>query len=236
MKKEELGKRRCNDISGKNNIEIKCTIFCLEERKLKVLVIKNESDFTEDKWKLPGASLPLGETMFKTAQKIVRESIFSDDFFLEQLKAFEYDSSLFGENVSIGFYALVRGGETDADNENLSSDMNWIAVNDVDCLEEKHLPILDFSLRELKKNMRCSAVGFKLLPEKFTLLQVIHLYEEILGIEINKVNFRRKILQRGLVNALDEKEEGVSYRAAKFYCLNILESDMLWSTKFNFNF
>lgn len=236
MEKEELGKGRCNNLGCKNNIEINCTIFCLEERKLKVLVIKNESGFTEGKWKLPSASLPLGETMLKTAQKIVRESIFSDDFFLEQLKAFEYDSSLFGENISIGFYAMVRGSKTDADNENMSSDMNWIAVNDVACLEEKYLPILDFSLRELKKNMRCSALGFKLLPEKFTLLEVVHLYEEILGIEINKVNFRRKILQRELVNALDEKEEGVSYRAAKFYCLNVFENDMVYSTKFNFNF
>jgi len=68
------------------------------------------------------------------------------------------------------------------------------------------------------------------------LLQVIHLYEIILGIKINKTNFRRKILHRRLVRGLAEKEEGVSNRAAEFYSLNVPKHEIFWNAKFNFNF
>jgi hypothetical protein len=60
-------------------------------------------------------------------------------------------------------------------------------------------------------------IGFNLLPEKFTLLQLMQLYEEILNIEMDKPNFRRKILKMKLLKDMDEKQTDVSHRAAKLY-------------------
>ena len=79
----------------------------------------------------------------------------------------------------------------------------------------------DYSLKELRKRINQSAIGFNLLPEKFTQLQAMHLYEEILGIEMNKSSFRRKFFKMGLVLDLDKKEEDVSHRVAKFYKFNL---------------
>ena len=39
-----------------------------------------------------------------------------------------------------------------------------------------------------------SAVGFQLLPEVFTFTELQHTYETILGEQLDKCNFRRRIL------------------------------------------
>ncbi|MET3026618.1 NUDIX hydrolase [Flavobacterium sp. UW10123] len=237
MKKEKSEERLGLNLSQENKIEIDCVIFCFEDRSLKVLLVKNENDAMNGNWRLPSASLEHGETILKTAQKILKKHISKDDFFLEQLRAFGYHSSTsFQENISIGYYAMVRREKKKEDDEEFHSDIIWIDINNIADLEDKYMMVIDFSIKELRKNICCSAVGFNLLPEKFTLLQVIHLYEEILGIEINKTNFRRKILQRRLVRGLAEKEEGVSNRAAEFYSLNVPKDELFWNAKFNFNF
>ncbi|WP_125721336.1 NUDIX hydrolase [Flavobacterium ustbae] len=235
MKKEKSEKGICCNSYHTNNIEIDCIIFCFEDKKLKVLLIKNENDVEHASWKLPSSILKEGESILEAAQKIVKKHIPSDDFFLEQLKAFDYTSLLsFQYGISIGCYAMITNNKRDFEEKELHSDVAWVEINDTAGLDKKHTIILDFGIKELRKNMCCSALGFNLLPEKFTLLQIIQLYEEILGIEINKTNFRRKILQRKLVRSLDEKEEGVSYRAPKFYSLNMSKYEMFWNMKFNF--
>ncbi|MBO9586595.1 MAG: NUDIX hydrolase [Flavobacterium sp.] len=233
MEKEESEERICQNPHHESKIEINCVIFCFEEKKLKVLLVKNETSLNGFKWKLPSAGLA-GKPMLQTAQEILKKHISSDDFFLDQLKAFGHHSPL-QENISIVYYAMVRK-ENAIEEEDLNSDVIWIEANNATYLESSDRTILDFSLKELKKNICCSAVGFNLLAEKFTLLQVVKLYEEILGMKINKVNFRRKILQRRLVCSLDEKEEGVSYRAAQFYSLNVPKDEVSWNAKFNFIF
>lgn len=236
MKKEDSEERVGFNLSQENKIEIDCVIFCFEDRSLRVLLVKNENDATNGNWRLPSASLEEGQTILKTAQKILKKYISEDDFFLEQLRAFGYDSSAsFRENISIGYYAMVSK-EKKIDDDELQSNVIWVDVHNIADLEEKYMAVIDFSIKELRKNICCSAVGFNLLPEKFTLLQVIHLYEIILGIKINKTNFRRKILQRRLVRGLAEKEEGVSNRAAEFYSLNVPKHEIFWNAKFNFNF
>lgn len=237
MKKEGLEKSICRNSSYQDKIEIDCVILCFEDGCLKVLVLKNENDLGNCGWKLPSALIEEEETILNTAQRIVKKYIPEDDFYLEQLKVFgnhsEYSAR---ENLSIGYYAMVGREKTAKEYDETKSGIFWIEADNTANLEEKHRIILDFSVGELKKNICCSAVGFNLLPEKFTLLQVMLLYEEILGIKINKTNFRRKILQRRLVQGLNEKEVGVSYRAATFYTLNVSKQDVIWNMKFNFNF
>ena len=95
---------------------------------------------------------------------------------------------------------------------------------------------LTFSLKQLRNRVRQAPIGFKLLPEKFTLLQLMQLYEEILGIEMDKPNFRRKILKMKLLVDLKEKEQNVSHRAAKLYQFDNEIYKLLTKKGFNFEF
>ncbi|CAA9199687.1 hypothetical protein FLA105534_02713 [Flavobacterium bizetiae] len=233
------------DESGKNNIsqstankiEIDCVIFNFDEESLKVLLVKQKDNQGNINFELANDYIKEGETISGTAQKILKKYIGVDNFFLEQLKAFGYPSpSSAQEDISIGYYAMVKRDIEEIEDEIFNPNVAWVNINEVSGLNDKHKVILDFSLKELRKNICQSAIGFNLLPDKFTLLQVMHLYEEILGIEINKSNFRRKILQMDLIKDLNEKEEAVSHRAAKFYSVNLQQHEMLAHRELNFNF
>jgi 8-oxo-dGTP diphosphatase len=63
-------------------------------------------------------------------------------------------------------------------------------------------------------------VGFELLPPKFTLTQLQQLYEAILEDELDKRNFRKKILSMDFIVDLNESQEGVAHRPARLYEFN----------------
>lgn len=235
MKKADEKESKIVKQYSANKIEIDCAIFNFEADSLKVLLLKQKDENGNVNWSLANDCIKDGETIAGTAHNILKKYIGSDRYFLEQLKAFGYSSQFsLQEDISIGYYALLKKDYVLSTISN--SDFEWIGINEVSGLNEKHREILDYSLSQLRKNICKSAIGFNLLPEKFTLLQVIHLYEEILGIEINKSNFRRKILQMGIVSDSNEKEEDVSHRAAKFYKLTLQNHEMLSHRELNFNF
>ncbi len=234
----EKGDEKVRKTAGQNSgniIEIDCVIFNFEDDSLKVLLVKQKENQGNVSWRLANDYIKKNETMSSTAQNILERYIGNDQFFLKQLKAFGYSSqSSLQEDISIGYYALVKRGKIS--NETLSEDVKWIGIHEITGLNDKHKAILDYSVKELRKNICSSAIGFNLLPEKFTLLQVIRLYEEILNIEINKSNFRRKLFQMDLVNDSNEKEQDVSHRAARFYSLNLKKDEMLAQKTLDFNF
>lgn len=234
MEKTE-GKKKNLIIDSENTIEIDCVIFSFERKNIKFLLIKRQDK--EGHLELPNDLLKKGETLTSTAHNILRKYIGNDNFFVDQLRAFGYPSqSSSQEDIAIGYYALIKRDMGNLENHFLYPNIAWFGINEISGLNDKHQIILDYSLKELRKNICKSAIGFTLLPEKFTLLQVVHLYEEILGIEIDKSNFRRKLLQMNLVHNSNEKEQAVSHRAAKFYSLNLQNPELLPHIELNFNF
>ena len=69
----------------------------------------------------------------------------------------------------------------------------------------------------LRGNVCYRPIGFELLPAKFTLRHLQHLYETILGRPLDKRNFRKKLLSMDLLVELDEWEVDVAHRAARLY-------------------
>ena len=80
-----------------------------------------------------------------------------------------------------------------------------------------HSQIFETSIQKLRRRLSYQPIAFELLPEKFTLTQLQLLYEAILNKKLDKRNFRKKMLSYGFLKELDEKQKGVSYRAAKLY-------------------
>jgi 8-oxo-dGTP diphosphatase len=56
-----------------------------------------------------------------------------------------------------------------------------------------------------------------LFRSKFSLLELQMLYEGILGVSLDKPNFRRKMQKMNLLISCDEKQLGVAHRAAALY-------------------
>ena len=62
-----------------------------------------------------------------------------------------------------------------------------------------HREILDYAVRRLQSKLGYSSLGFELLAEEFTLPELQHVYEAVLGVALNRGNFRRKVLEAGVV-------------------------------------
>ena len=95
---------------------------------------------------------------------------------------------------------------------------------------------IKFAFQRLKQKVKFEPIGFNLLPEKFTLLQLQDLYEAILETNLDKPNFRRKIMKMNLLISCNEKQKGVSHRAANLYRFDKEVYDKLKKEGFIFEF
>jgi 8-oxo-dGTP diphosphatase len=80
-----------------------------------------------------------------------------------------------------------------------------------------HADILAIAILRLRGKLDYSPVGFALLPELFTLRQLQDVHEAILGVKLNKPAFRRRMLDRGWLEATGTRETGSSYRPAELF-------------------
>lgn len=226
-----------NDSSVMNAITIDCVIFGFDKGSLEVLLIQHAEGISKGKWGLPGGWINKKESTDDAAHRLLNELTALDHIYLEQLKAFgNPDRFPLRRVITIGYYALIKREDYNIQAGFTASDAKWYKINERPDLIYDHNEILAYSLKHLRDRVRQAPIGFNLLPEKFTLLQLMHLYEEILGIEMDKSNFRRKILHMKLLLALDEKQQDVSHRAAQLYKFDSEIYSKLTEKGFNFEF
>ncbi|KQX13005.1 NUDIX domain-containing protein [Flavobacterium sp. Root420] len=218
-------------------ITVDCVIFGFNKASLEVLLVQHAEGESVGKWGLLGGWIKKEESADDAAQRVLYELTSLDNIYLEQLKAFTDPKRVLDRRVvTIGYYTLVNREDYNIKAGFTLREAKWYKINDIPDLIFDHNEILEFSLMQLRNRVRQAPIGFNLLPEKFTLLQLMHLYEEILGIELEKSNFRRKILHMKLLVALDEKQQDVSHRAAKLYKFDPDIYKKLTEKGFNFEF
>lgn len=219
------------------SITIDCVIFGFEKGSLEILLIRHAEGISRGKWALPGGWIKEDEGIDAAANRLLSESTGLDDIYLEQLKAFGDPQRFPLERVvTIGYYALIKKEGYNLKPGFAAAEAKWFRIDEIPDLIYDHNKIFNYSLKHLQKRVRQAPVGFNLLPEKFTLLQLQQLYEEILGMEMDKPNFRRKILKMKLLVDLDEKQTDVSHRAAKLYKFDPDIYKKLTNKGFNFEF
>ncbi|WP_235890152.1 NUDIX hydrolase [Flavobacterium gawalongense] len=220
-----------------NEITIDCVIFGFDRGSLEVLLVEQGEGTGMIKWGLPSGLIKREESTDNAAHRLLEEFRMFDNIFLEQLKAFG-DPNRFPLRrvITIGYYALVNREKYNVNASFTTSHAKWYKIKDIPDLIYDHNEILAFSLKQLRNRVRQAPIGFNLLPEKFTLLELLHLYEEILGVATDKSNFRRKILSKKLLLPLDEEQQNVSHRAAKLYKFDSKVYEKLTQKGFSFDF
>ncbi|NLA48131.1 MAG: DNA mismatch repair protein MutT, partial [Bacteroidales bacterium] len=121
--------------------------------------------------------------------------------------------------ISTAYCALVGIHELDPEMQKKNG-AHWRSIYNLPELIFDHKAMVDRALKELMKRAEAYPVGFELLPEKFTLVQLQNLYEAIYMRPIDKRNFRKKIMSMGLLQKLDEKEKETSKKGAWYYRFN----------------
>ena len=216
-------------------LTVDCVIFGLDEEGLKVLLIKRGLEPFRGRWALPGGFVRTNETVDAAARRELQEETGLQRVFLEQLYTFgEIERDPRERVVTVAYYALVNlrdhqlKAATDAENA------AWFDAGDLPRLAFDHHAIVKVALARLKSKVRYCPIGFELLPRKFTLSQLQRLYETILERPLDKRNFRKKVLQLGVLEELDEVEQDVAHRAARLY--RFRESKYVDATKRGFSF
>jgi len=199
------------------DLSIDCVIFGFRE-SMKVLLVRHKDGISQGKWALPGGFVMKNESLDEAAYRILYKLTGIQDLFLEQTKAFgSVDRFPTKRVVTIAYQALVRIDELQLTPGFTADEVKWVPFSEVPPMPYDHQEILSFSQELLRNKIRQEPIGFNMLPEKFTLHQLQSLYEAILGIALDKPNFRRKIDRIKILTPTGEKEKGASHRAAQLY-------------------
>ncbi len=216
-------------------LTVDCVVFGIDEEDLKVLLIKRGLEPFEGSWALPGGFVQMEESLPDAARRELQEETGLDRVFLEQLFTFgEVARDPRGRVVSVAYYALVRLLDHKVQAATDAQDASWFPVWDTPTLAFDHSRILQMALERLKGKVRYVPIGFELLPRKFTLSQLQRLYSMVLERELDRRNFRKKILSMDILDELDEVERDVAHRAARLYRFNERKYKKLVKAGFDF--
>lgn len=205
-----------------SDFSVDCVIFGFDEGELKILLIeRNAAPF--EAWKaLPGNLANDNEDIDSAAERVLYELTGLRNVFLEQFRTFgRIDRHPQGRVITVAYFAIIQ-----ASNEglipvtNYASKAFWWPTNKLPELAFDHTEITEKAISALRYKLLHEPIGFELLPKEFTLTQLHHLYEAILEREIDRRNFRKKIMSFGLITDLKKKQLGVPHRAPQLYAWN----------------
>ncbi len=216
-------------------ITVDCVVFGLDETDLKVLLIQRKLAPFQHAWALPGGFVRVDETLDQAALRELAEEANVTDIYLEQLYTFgALDRDPRERIVTIAYYALAKLSDHRIRAATDAMGVGWFSLDDLPKLAFDHVEIVTRAHERLRGKVRYAPVGFELLPPRFSLTQLQRLYEIILGKELDKRNFRKKILAMDLLVETDEVEHGVRHRAARLYRFDRRKYDRLAKQGFEF--
>ncbi len=201
----------------KHFIASDCIIFGFDQKELKILLIKRGFEPERGKWSLMGGFVGAGESLDEAAARILFRLTGLRNVYMEQLYAYgEVDRDPVARTISVAYYALIR---TDSYEKALAEKYNakWFAVSKRPPLIFDHDEMVEKALARLRRKTRTQPIGFELLPEKFTMPQLRHLYEAINDTSHDRRNFSKKIRSMKWIVRLDEKDKSTSKKGAYYY-------------------
>lgn len=198
-------------------VAVDCIIFGFDADGLKILLIKRDFEPEKGKWSLIGGFLKNDEVLDTAAIRILNTYTGLNDIYMEQLYAYsEIDRDPVERTISVSYYALIN-----IENHNAELIKNyhaqWFSMAEVPKLIFDHDKMLRNAIRRLRYRTSIKPIGFELLPEKFTMRQLLELYEAILSKELDKRNFISKINSLDILIKLDEKDMQSSRKGSYLY-------------------
>ena len=200
-------------------ITVDCVIFGFEENELKVLLIRSDLECYEDKWSLLGDIVGAKEQLDEAADRVLQQRTGMNDVYLKQVKTFGCPTRHPGGRViTVAYCSLLN--ILDHELKIHDNELHWHNVKTTDNMAFDHKLVIDECYEWLQKRIQEHPLAFNLLPEKFSLRELQSLYEAILGVELDRRNFRKKFFSMDFLIDMNEFEENVPHRPGKLYKFN----------------
>lgn len=179
-------------------IDVRCNVltalFRLGLDALQILLLTAESG----RWQLPPAAIAADLSLEECARQALPLPP-DQSLYLEQLYTYGDPERVPGERlISVVYFALLAA-DAHLDLSAAAGTWAWHPAEALPPMEADHADIVTYALRRLRYKLEYTAVGFELLPEEFTLSELQRTYEIVLGEQLDKRNFRRRILQAGII-------------------------------------
>lgn len=237
---EQVNKRKYHNKQFLDHISLDCVMFGFHENQLKVLLLRMK---ITGQWALPGGFVQADESIEVAANRVLKERTGLDNIFLRQFYVFSDpqrskinpaiadvmdsgmtfpDQQWFAQRfISVGFYALVEFSQVQPTPDSLSDVCEWVNLEEIGPLMMDHNTIVNKALETLRLQLSFQPIGYNLLPEKFTMTELRRLYETILGKELDRRNFQRKMHSYNILDRLEEVRQGAAHKAPGLYRFNI---------------
>jgi len=203
------------------SVTVDIVIFTVTENDLKVLLIKRKLPPFKNFWAIPGGFVRIDESLEEAALRELKEETNVSHVYLEQLYTFgdpERDPRM--RVITVAYFALISSERLDLKASTDAVDVRWFSTKDLPDLAFDHKKITDYAVTRLRYKLEYTSVGFQLLPQEFTLTELQKTYEIILDRELDKRNFRKKVLSLNILEDTEKKKMKSLHRPAKLYCFS----------------
>jgi len=201
-------------------VSVDVIIFGFDEKKLKVLIGRRQMDPGRGEWSLYGGFVSANESIDDAAMRTLHDLTGLSNLYMRQVGAFGSIDRDPGERViSIAYYALINVKDYD---EKLRKEhgVEWVEINQIPTLYSDHNLMVEQALRIMRQKIKTAPISFRLLPQLFTLTQLQTLYEAVIGEEVDKRNFRKRIKDMDFIEKTNLIDKKSSKRGAALYRFN----------------
>lgn len=201
-----------------------------------VLLITRKYEPFQKSWALPGGLVLNTESLEEAVKRELKEEAGIDVNYLEQLYSFgKPDRDPRNRVISVAYYGLVRPKDFQLSAQTDAEDVAWFNTNKLPKLAFDHKQIVEHAIKRLRGKIAYEPLGFELLDKKFPFSDLEKLYQGLLGHELDRRNFKKKIMAYGFLEELDESVQRGAGRPAKLYQFNKKKYFELKENGYNFD-
>lgn len=210
-----------------NQIEVLVNLFTISKGKLNVLLFRKEEDPFKGYWMLPSNLLMVSETIEECAKYTIDEMAGLNDVYLKQCNVFSKIDRLPNDRiVANSLIGLIDNQTLLLKKVKRNYDSAWFPINELPKMVYDHGDILKDTIGYLRKELTNVELLKKLFPSDFTMPELQTVFEEILGKELDRRNFRKKIINLDILEDTGDKNNIKNGRPAKLYRFKDVENNI----------
>ena len=201
-------------------VSVDCVIFGLNRSRLSLLLTRRGFEPEMGRWSLMGGFVRAGESVDDAAKRVLRELTGLDDVYMQQVGTFgRVDRDPGARVISVAYCALINFDEHDRVRVS-THNAKWVELDRLPQLLFDHDEMIDDALSYIKQRFTVEPIAFSLMPRYFTLTQLQQLYETVLGEQLDKRNFRKRVAENPCIEKTELIDKTLSKRGAALYRYN----------------
>lgn len=208
-----------NPLYKNQGIHVISTLFTIDNGVVRVLLIKRDNNPFKGVWSLVGGALYNNEELIDGAKREIKEKTGIENIDIQMFNIFsKIDRSPIMRMIAVGYIGVIDSYKVEVLKKTMkTSDADWVAIDKVGTLAYDHNEILDSSKEKLKELICNSNILSNLYPKGFTIPEIQMAYETILQKKYDRRNFRKKLINSGLITDTGKTKKFEGNKPAKLY-------------------